>query len=179
MGEAGRALKQNITTLGPLVLPFSEQFLFFANLVLRKLFKVKVKPYIPDFKLAFDHFCIHTGGRAVIEEIEKQLSLPEHLVAPSKSTLYRYGNTSSSSIWYILAMIESTQGVQYGQRVWQIGFGSGFKCNSAVWRALRHNTEIHPAWTDAEMETDEKWSSLDTWGSPVQAEAATGDQASA
>lgn len=99
MGEAGRALKQNITTLGPLVLPFSEQLLFFCNLIARKLLKMAVKPYIPDFRLAFDFFCIHTGGRAVIEEIEKQLKLsPEH-VAPSKETLYRYGNTSSSSIW--------------------------------------------------------------------------------
>ena len=24
-----------------------------------------------------------------------------------------------------------------GHKVWQIAFGSGFKCNSAVWRALK------------------------------------------
>mgnify|MGYP001810930983 CR=1 FL=1 len=29
----------------------------------RQFLKLKgVKPYIPDFKLAFEHFCIHTGG---------------------------------------------------------------------------------------------------------------------
>lgn len=99
MGEAGRALKQNITTLGPLVLPLSEQLLFFCNLIARKVFKAAVKPYIPDFRLAFDYFCIHTGGRAVIEEIEKQLRLRADHVAPSKETLRRFGNTSSSSIW--------------------------------------------------------------------------------
>ena len=163
MGEAGRALKENVTTLGPLVLPLSEQLLFFFNLVARKVFKMKMKAYIPDFKLAFDHFCIHTGGRAVIEEIEKQLKLPEHLVAPSKDTLYRYGNISSSSIWYILANIETFQGVRRGQRIWQIGFGSGFKCNSAVWRSLRHNNETHVAWTDEEMELDEQWMDDATW----------------
>ncbi|KAJ0086660.1 hypothetical protein Patl1_08092 [Pistacia atlantica] len=27
---------------------------------------MKIKPYIPDFKLAFKHFCIHVGGRAVL-----------------------------------------------------------------------------------------------------------------
>jgi hypothetical protein len=24
-----------------------------------------------------------------------------------------------------------------GDKIWQIGFGSGFKCNSAVWQACR------------------------------------------
>ena len=99
MGEAGRALRANITTLGPLVLPISEQLLFLANLIARKFLGMKLKAYIPDFKLAFDHVCIHTGGRAVVEEIQKQLQLTEELVAPSKATLFRYGNTSSSSIW--------------------------------------------------------------------------------
>ncbi|KAF2305929.1 hypothetical protein GH714_008931 [Hevea brasiliensis] len=61
MAIAGGALKINITTLGPLVLPISEQLLFFATLVAKKMFNAKVKPYIPDFKLAFDHFCIHAG----------------------------------------------------------------------------------------------------------------------
>ena len=37
MAIAGRSLKANITTLGPLVLPFSEQLLFLANLVSRKV----------------------------------------------------------------------------------------------------------------------------------------------
>ena len=27
-----------------------------------------------------------------------------------------------------------------------MGFGSGFKCNSAVWRALRRNKCAHAAW---------------------------------
>ncbi|KAL5101846.1 hypothetical protein RYX36_006173 [Vicia faba] len=73
MAIAGGALKTNITTLGPLVLPVSEQLLFFTTLVVKKLFNAKAKPYIPDFKLAFEHFCIHAGGRAVIDELEKNL----------------------------------------------------------------------------------------------------------
>ena len=39
----GHALKTNITTLGPLVLPFSEQLLFFAGVLFRHLFPASSK----------------------------------------------------------------------------------------------------------------------------------------
>nr|XP_016479009.1 PREDICTED: 3-ketoacyl-CoA synthase 4-like [Nicotiana tabacum] len=135
---AGNAVKTNITTLGPLVLPISEQFLFFMTLVGRKMFNAKMKPYIPNFKLAFEHFCIHAGGRAVIDELEKNLQLSPIHVEASRMTLHRFGNTSSSSIWYELAYTEAKGRIQRGHRIWQIAFGSGFKCNSAVWLALRN-----------------------------------------
>ncbi|KAF5751097.1 3-ketoacyl-CoA synthase 4 [Tripterygium wilfordii] len=149
MAIAGNALKTNITTLGPLVLPISEQLLFFATLVSKKLLNAKVKPYIPDFKLAFDHFCIHAGGRAVIDELEKNLQLLPIHVEASRMTLHRFGNTSSSSIWYELAYTEAKGRMRKGNRVWQIAFGSGFKCNSAVWEALRNvNSSVNSPWED-------------------------------
>nr|XP_025642509.2 3-ketoacyl-CoA synthase 4 isoform X10 [Arachis hypogaea] len=149
MAIAGGALKTNITTLGPLVLPIIEQLLFFATLVVKKLLNAKVKPYIPDFKLAFDHFCIHAGGRAVIDELEKNLQLLPMHVEASRMTLHRFGNTSSSSIWYELAYTEAKGRMRKGNRVWQIAFGSGFKCNRAVWQALRHVKASHKSpWED-------------------------------
>ena len=59
----------------------------------------KLRSYIPDFNLAFEHFCIHTGGAGVITEIQKQLRLHPDTVRPSQEALYRYGNTSAASIW--------------------------------------------------------------------------------
>ncbi|XP_019184991.1 PREDICTED: 3-ketoacyl-CoA synthase 5-like [Ipomoea nil] len=65
----GEALKSNITTIGPLVLPPSEQLIFLFTLINRKIFNPKWKPYIPDFKQAFEHFCIIAGGYAVIDDL--------------------------------------------------------------------------------------------------------------
>lgn len=65
-------------------------------------------------------------------------------------TLYRFGNTSSCSIWYELAYAEAQGRIQKGDRVWQIAFGSGFKCTSSVWRALKKVDPIVDTntWTD-------------------------------
>lgn len=157
----GDALKTNITTLGPLVLPLSEQLLFFATLVKRYLSGTKpkgsttatsvtldgsqkspptssgTKPYIPDYKLAFEHFCVHAASKTVVNELQRNLGLSNANVEPSRATLHRFGNTSSSSIWYELAYLEAKGRVKRGDRVWQLSFGSGFKCNSAVWKAVR------------------------------------------
>jgi 3-ketoacyl-CoA synthase len=139
MDIAGDALKKNVTTLAPLVFPFTEHMKFFIYLMKKKLRRnAKLPPYIPDFHKAFKHFCIHTGGRAVIDVMEKALKLTEHDLIPSRYALYRFGNTSSASVWYELQYIENSGRVRVGDRVWQISFGSGFKCNSAVWEALRN-----------------------------------------
>ncbi|OEL38245.1 3-ketoacyl-CoA synthase 11 [Dichanthelium oligosanthes] len=137
MSVAGEALRTNITTLGPLVLPLSEQLRFLAAVLLKRVLRADVKPYMPDFKLALEHFCIHAGGRGVLDELERSLNLSAWHMEPSRMTLYRFGNTSSSSLWYELAYCEAKGRIKKGDRVWQIAFGSGFKCNSAVWKALR------------------------------------------
>jgi len=136
MKIAGEALKRNITTLGPLILPWSEQLRYFWSHFNRKFRGKQIAPYMPNFQKAIDHFCIHAGGRAVLEAIEKALNLKQEHLEASRAVLHRYGNTSSSSIWYELAYLEKKGAIRKGQRIWQIAFGSGFKCNSAVWRAL-------------------------------------------
>ncbi|XP_052205623.1 3-ketoacyl-CoA synthase 6 [Diospyros lotus] len=146
---AGEALKSNITTMGPLVLPASEQLLFLFMLIGRKIFNPKWKPYIPDFKQAFEHFCIHAGGRAVIDELQKNLQLSAEHVEASRMTLHRFGNTSSSSLWYEMNYIEAKGRMKKGDRIWQIAFGSGFKCNSAVWKCNRTiKTPADGPWQD-------------------------------
>ncbi|GAV92535.1 FAE1_CUT1_RppA domain-containing protein/ACP_syn_III_C domain-containing protein [Cephalotus follicularis] len=135
---AGEALKINVAALSALVLPYSELILYGLSVVWRKVWPPARKrgPYIPDFKKAFEHFCIHAGGKAVIDSIKGNLKLKDRDVEASKMTLYRFGNTSSSSTWYSLSYLEAKGKVKMGDRVWQLAFGSGFKCNSSVWKCI-------------------------------------------
>jgi predicted naringenin-chalcone synthase len=151
---AGKTMEKNLTMLGPHVLPLSEQagvvWSIIVRFVLKSIGKALkangaesmaaklpiVKPYVPDFKRCIDHFCIHAGGRAVIDGIEKNMQLEPFHTEASRMTLYNYGNTSSSSIWYELEYIQEHQvsnPMKKGDRIIQIAFGSGFKCTSGVW----------------------------------------------
>ncbi|XP_062228641.1 3-ketoacyl-CoA synthase 5-like [Phragmites australis] len=146
MTIAGNALKANITAIGPLVLPASEQLLFALSFIARKMLSGKFKLYIPDFRTAFEHFCIHAGGRAVIDELQRSLGLSDEQVEASRMALHRFGNTSSSSLWYELAYIEAKGRMRKGDRVWMIGFGSGFKCNSAAWECIEPARNAEGPW---------------------------------
>lgn len=176
--------------------------------------------YVPSFKSAVHFFCIHAGGRAVLDGIEKNLRLSREDLEPSRAVLHEQGNTSSSSIWcawatppsppepasepasapataaghssqprqpataashsnqphqlcrpathiaafsihtaqralcrptsprpslstpiarfgrYELRFVEQHKGLRRGHKILQLSFGSGFKCNSAVWTRM-------------------------------------------
>ncbi|CAN6178514.1 unnamed protein product [Urochloa humidicola] len=133
---ASNTFKTNITTVAPLILPVSEKLLFARSFISKKLLKMRKKLYMPNLLTGFDHICVHAGGRAVIDGIQRSLRLSDEHVEPSSMTLHRFGNTSSSSLWYELAYVEAKRRMHKGDRVWMIGFGSGFKCNSAVWECI-------------------------------------------
>ena len=72
---------------------------------------------MPDFSKAFAHVCIHPGARFVIEKVRKTLRFGERAAAPSHAALHRFGNTSASSTYYILAFTETRVGVEKGDKV--------------------------------------------------------------
>ncbi|MCO5594371.1 hypothetical protein L7F22_048401 [Adiantum nelumboides] len=145
---AGETLAMNIKRLAPKVLPVGELCKAGWNLLQRRVLKKKdVAEYVPNFKLAFEHFCIHPGGRAVIEGVGRGLHLQPYDIEPSAMALHRFGNTSCSGVWYVLAYMEAKARLKQGDRVWQIGLGSGFKCNSVVLKVLRDlNSEYENPW---------------------------------
>jgi 3-ketoacyl-CoA synthase len=148
---AGHALKTNIAAFGPLVLPASEQLLVALSLLKRKLLsgRAKVRLYRPDFRTAFEHICIHAGGRGVIDEVQHGLGLSDQDVEASRMTLHRFGNTSSSSVLYELAYIEAKGMMKKGDRIWMISFGAGFDCNSVAWECVKPPADADGPWVDS------------------------------
>lgn len=76
------------------------------------------------------------------------LGLSKDEISASRETLQRFGNTSAASTFYTLAHRETLGGVKKGDRLWQLGLGGAFKCNSAIWRAVRNVNEAHPCWAE-------------------------------
>nr|CAB3453207.1 unnamed protein product [Digitaria exilis] len=136
---AGAALRRHITALGPHVLPVSEMLRYAWRVATayaagnRKAAAAEV----PDFQRAFEHMCIHSGGKAVIDTVARLMGFGPFVVEPARATLHRFGNTSSSLVFYELAYFEAKRRVKAGDRVWMLAFGTGFKACSNVWRALR------------------------------------------
>jgi len=154
---AVRAFAVNLRRLAPRVLPVAELARFAARLLSRRLLahlrssgKKQAgggdAPRI-DFKTGVDHFCLHPGGTAVIEAVKQSLGLDEGDVEPSRMTLHRWGNTSASSLWYVLSYMEAKGRLKVGDRVLMVTFGSGFKCNSCVWEVTGDMAD-KGAWAD-------------------------------
>ncbi|XP_074566135.1 3-ketoacyl-CoA synthase 4-like [Curcuma longa] len=143
---AGAGLRAHIRSLAPNVLPWSQLLLYtyqtmaMANWKREEADEDKRADYaaaVPDFRRAFEHMCVHTGGKAVIEAVGRLMRLEEEVTEAARMSLHRFGNTSSSLVLYELAYLDAKGRIKSGDRVWMLAFGTGFKVCSLVWRALR------------------------------------------
>ncbi|KAJ4836876.1 hypothetical protein Tsubulata_045484 [Turnera subulata] len=131
------AARSHITAFGSQILPPLEKLRYGVS-ILRKRFIHKCgEVYVPDFKGVVQHFCLPTSGKPLIKEIGKGLKLGEKDMEAALMTLHRFGNQSSSSLWYELAYMEAKEKVKKGDKVWLFGMGSGTKCCSVVFECLR------------------------------------------
>ncbi|KAK4381377.1 3-ketoacyl-CoA synthase 4 [Sesamum angolense] len=147
---AGVNLRQHIKILAPRVLPLSELVRYaYATAAAALSCGEPKKPPVPDFTTAFQHLCIHTGGKAVIENVGRVLKLSPAVTEPARMSLNRFGNTSSSLVLYELAYLEAKRRAKKGDKMWMLAFGTGFKVGSLVWKWLQDSTqELDNPWMD-------------------------------
>ncbi|KAK7324981.1 hypothetical protein VNO77_28977 [Canavalia gladiata] len=159
---ATRAFVDNLRVLSPKVLPTRELVRFMIVSLIKKLRTtsslksssssssgVGLNKSPLNFKTGVDHFCLHTGGKAVIDGIGKSLDLSEYDLEPARMTLHRFGNTSASSLWYVLGYMEAKKRLKKGDTVLMISFGAGFKCNSCSWEVMKDLGDAHSnVWED-------------------------------
>ena len=137
MPVAGEILRSNITLLGSSILPFLEKFRYGVSIFRKRFLHKSAEVYVPDFRTVIQHFVMPTSGRSLIREIGKGLKLGDREIEAALMTLRRFGNQSSSSLWYELAYMEAKGRVKKGDKVWQLGMGSGPKCGNVVWECVR------------------------------------------
>ncbi|VAI82410.1 unnamed protein product [Triticum turgidum subsp. durum] len=144
---AVRAFAANLKRLVPYILPVRELVRLATDLIRQKMSRRRRFKIDVNLKTGVDHFCLHSGGVAVIDAVKKNFGLNEADVEPSRMTLHRWGNTSASSVWYVLAYMEAKERLKRGDRVLMVTFGSGFKCNSCMWDVNRDLAD-KGAWAD-------------------------------
>jgi len=143
--EASRALTKAITAAAPHLMSW-RQLLEYGYYQAKRRLHQDLPPYQPQFNKAASHFMLHAGGAKILQGLGKALKLNQHDLQPSYDVLYDYGNISSNSTWYTLANIETVRGVKAGDKLLQVGVGSGIKCGVTVWKAVRDVRDVHDVW---------------------------------
>lgn len=137
---ATQAFIENLRVLAPKILPMKELIRYIVLFSLQSIINDKTKSIgktSMNFKTGIDHFCLHPGGTAIIDRTGKSLQLSGHDLEPARMTLHRFGNTSASSLWYVLGYMEAKKRLKKGDRILMISFGAGFKCNSCLWEVVK------------------------------------------
>ncbi|OMO89837.1 Very-long-chain 3-ketoacyl-CoA synthase [Corchorus capsularis] len=146
---AAKAVAMNLRILVPKMLPLRELARYAIVSYWRS--KSKTAPEVAgaglNLKTGVEHFCIHPGGRAVIDGMGRSLGLNEHDLEPTRMALHRFGNTSAAGLWYVLSYMEAKKKLKKGDRILMISLGAGFKCNNCVWEVMKDLEDVN-VWED-------------------------------
>jgi len=89
-----------------------------------------------------DLWAIHPGGKSIIDQAQRCLSLRPEQVRESREVLRKYGNMSSVSILFVLAEILERQGEAGEESVCAVAFGPGLTVEMGLLSVLRSASGI-------------------------------------
>jgi predicted naringenin-chalcone synthase len=85
-------------------------------------------------KSKITHWCIHPGGKKILEVIEQKLRLQKEDLCYSRKVLAEYGNMSSPTILFVLK--EMWNNIQHGSTIFGIAFGPGLTIETFLASAI-------------------------------------------
>lgn len=114
-------------------------------------FSMVLSSYIPDLlkdgiepflSPALDRFgitteqigqwCVHPGGRAILDRIEEAVHLPPDALDASRKVLAGYGNMSSATILFVLRELQQESLTDENSRILAMAFGPGLTMETAL-----------------------------------------------
>jgi predicted naringenin-chalcone synthase len=82
-------------------------------------------------KTDITHWCIHPGGKAILDAIKNQLQLSDANISKAKSVLDEYGNMSSPTILFVLKKIMEDQ-TNVTKNIFGVAFGPGLTMETFI-----------------------------------------------
>ncbi|CAM6129936.1 unnamed protein product [Calypogeia fissa] len=88
-------------------------------------------------------WCVHPGGRAILDELEKALSLKPEKLRATRDVLYDYGNMSGASVLFVLDQMRNLSAQQHSATTGEgaewgivVAFGPGLTVEVSVLKAI-------------------------------------------
>lgn len=94
-----------------------------------------IHPLIDAYQLQLEdinHWAVHPGGRAILDKIEKNLTLSPEKLRASRSTLASFGNMSSATILFVLKKLLQEPSADDNGRTLAMAFGPGLTIESGL-----------------------------------------------
>lgn len=108
----------------------------YVPMILNENVKALVHPLLVFFQLTLeeiDHFAIHPGGKDILIQIEKALSIPTEKNKEAHEILKNYGNMSSPTILFVLKkLLNRLTTKNNGQKILGMAFGPGLTIESGL-----------------------------------------------
>ncbi|MCW3086895.1 MAG: type polyketide synthase [Sediminibacterium sp.] len=77
------------------------------------------------------HWCIHPGGKRILDMIQKQLQLPDDALCASRKVLSEYGNMSSPTVLFVLKELMDRPAAA-AQKILGMAFGPGLTMETFI-----------------------------------------------
>ena len=99
-----------------------------------------LKPVLEQFDVSIEEISqwgVHPGGRAILDKVEKTLTLPKSMLSASRKVLAKYGNMSSATILFVLKeLMKQKEAVESPENTLAMAFGPGLTIESAMLKKI-------------------------------------------